>query len=258
MALRKAMKNDEFLLHYQPVVSADSGGIVGFEALLRWNNPEFGSVSPAKFVPLAEEARLIVPIGEWVLRTACKEAMRWPSTVKVAVNVSADQLTEVNFLSMVVSALEESGLAPSRLEIEVTESIFMHEGNGAAATLDQIIALGINLSLDDFGTGYSSLGYLRKTRFSTIKVDRSFVQGAAKNAPESLAIIRAVVAMADALGMSTTAEGAETEEEVQMIRRLGCRKIQGYYFGRPMIAEDAKNLFGELDAPQLQYDKKSA
>lgn len=258
IALRKALENEELSLNYQPVVSADSGGVVGFEALLRWTNPQFGVVSPAKFVPLAEEARLIVSIGEWVMRTACKEAMQWPSTVKVAVNVSADQLTEVNFLSMVVSALEESGLPPERLEIEVTESIFMREGTGAAEMLDQIIALGINLSLDDFGTGYSSLGYLRKTRFSTIKVDRSFVQGAAKNAPESLAIIRAVVAMADALGMSTTAEGAETEEEVQMIKRLGCRKIQGYYFGRPMIPEDARNLFGGFDADQLQYGQKSA
>ena len=258
IALRKALENDEMSLNYQPVVSADSGGVVGFEALLRWTNPQFGVVSPAKFIPLAEEARLIVQIGEWVMRTACKEAMQWPSTVKVAVNVSADQLTEPNFLSMVVSALEESGLPPNRLEIEVTESIFMREGTGAAEMLDQIIALGVNLSLDDFGTGYSSLGYLRKTRFSTIKVDRSFVQGAAKNVPESLAIIRAVVAMADALGMSTTAEGAETEEEVQMIRKLGCRKIQGYYFGRPMIAEDARNLFGMPDTQQLEFSKQSA
>ena len=258
IALRKALENDEMSLNYQPVVSADSGGVVGFEALLRWTNPQFGVVSPAKFIPLAEEAQLIVQIGEWVMRTACKEAMQWPSTVKVAVNVSADQLTEPNFLSMVVSALEESGLPPNRLEIEVTESIFMREGTGAAEMLDQIIALGVNLSLDDFGTGYSSLGYLRKTRFSTIKVDRSFVQGAAKNVPESLAIIRAVVAMADALGMSTTAEGAETEEEVQMIRKLGCRKIQGYYFGRPMIAEDARNLFGMPDTQQLEFSKQSA
>ncbi|MEH6790358.1 MAG: EAL domain-containing protein [Parasphingorhabdus sp.] len=258
MALRKALESDELLLNYQPVVSADSGGVVGFEALLRWASPQFGNVSPAKFVPLAEEARLIVPIGEWVMRTACKEAMHWPSTVKVAVNVSADQLTEANFLSMVVSALEDSGLPPDRLEIEVTESIFMREGTGAAEVLDQIIALGINLSLDDFGTGYSSLGYLRKTRFTTIKVDRSFVQGAAKNAPESLAIIRAVVAMADALGMSTTAEGAETEEEVRMIKKLGCRKIQGYYFGRPMIAENARDLFGTFEAEPAEYGKRSA
>ena len=258
IALRKALANDELLLNYQPVVSADSGSVVGFEALLRWNSPKFGNVSPVKFIPLAEDARLIVPIGEWVLRTACKEAINWPSAVKVAVNVSADQLTDPDFLSTVVSALEDSGLPPHRLEIEVTESIFMREGTGAAEMLDQIIALGINLSLDDFGTGYSSLGYLRKTRFTTIKVDRSFVQGAAKKVPESLAIIRAVVAMADSLGMSTTAEGAETEEEVQMIKKLGCTKIQGYYFGRPMVTEDARKLFSTFDAGALVYGKKSA
>ena len=258
IALRKALENDELLLNYQPVVSADDGSVVGFEALLRWNSPKFGNVSPVKFIPLAEDARLIIPIGEWVLRTACREAMNWPSSVKVAVNVSADQLTEPNFIDTVVSALEDSGLPAHRLEIEVTESIFMREGQGAAETLDEIIALGINLSLDDFGTGYSSLGYLRKTRFTTIKVDRSFVQGAAKKAPESLAIIRAVVAMADSLGMSTTAEGAETEEEVQMIKSLGCTKIQGYYFGRPMVAEDARILFNTFDAEAIEYHKRSA
>lgn len=246
IALRKALEKDEFSLNYQPVVSADTGGVMGFEALLRWTNPDFGVVSPAKFIPLAEDARLIGPIGEWVMRTACKEAKKWPSTIKIAVNVSADQLTDPSFLDMVVSALQESELPAQRLEIEVTESIFMREGTGATQVLDQIIGLGINLSLDDFGTGYSSLGYLRKTRFSTIKVDRSFVQGAAKNVPESLAIIRAVVAMADSLGMATTAEGAETEEEVRMIRKLGCSKIQGYYFGRPMASHDALELFNDF------------
>ncbi|MEH6758216.1 MAG: EAL domain-containing protein [Parasphingorhabdus sp.] len=258
IALRKALGNDEFTLNYQPVVSADTGGVMGFEALLRWTNPDFGVVSPAKFIPLAEDARLIVPIGEWVLRTACKEAMKWPSTIKVAVNVSADQLTDPNFLDMVVSALQVSNLPAQRLEIEVTESIFMREGTGATQVLDQIIGLGINLSLDDFGTGYSSLGYLRKTRFSTIKVDRSFVQGAAKNVPESLAIIRAVVAMADSLGMSTTAEGAETEEEVKMIQKLGCSKIQGYYFGRPMAAHDALDLFKNFNADAAVIEGRAA
>ncbi|MEO9468354.1 EAL domain-containing protein [Parasphingorhabdus sp.] len=258
IALRKALDNDEFALNYQPVVSADTGGVMGFEALLRWTNPEFGVVSPAKFIPLAEDARLIGPIGEWVMRTACKEAMNWPSTIKVAVNVSADQLSDPNFLDMVVSALQESQLPAQRLEIEVTESIFMREGTGATEVLDQIIALGINLSLDDFGTGYSSLGYLRKTRFTTIKVDRSFVQGAAKKVPESLAIIRAVVAMADSLGMSTTAEGAETEEEVKMIQQLGCRKIQGYYFGRPMAPHDALELFRGHDSGSATADDRAA
>jgi diguanylate cyclase (GGDEF)-like protein len=229
IALRRALPNGELHLQYQPVVSAESGKIEGFEALLRWTNPQLGAISPARFIPIAEEARLIGPIGEWVLRTAAKEAMSWPSTVRVAVNVSA--------------ALQESGLPAHRLELEVTESVFMNEAPHAVAVLREVLALGVKLSLDDFGTGYSSLGYLSRTQFSTIKIDRSFVQGAARNAPESLAIIRAVVALADSLGMATTAEGVETEDELAMIRTLGCRKIQGYLFGRPMSALDARALF---------------
>ena len=241
--LRGALERGEFHLNFQPVVEAADGTLDGFEALIRWTNPRLGVVSPAKFIPLAEDARLIGPIGEWVLRTACREACRWPSNLKIAVNVSAEQLTDPGFASVVVSALAQSGLSPARLEIEVTESVFLRDGGGASQLLDQLLSLGIRLCLDDFGTGYSSLGYLRKTQFSTIKVDRSFVQGAAKNMPESIAIIRAVVALADALGMSTTAEGAETEDEVQTIRALGCRKIQGYYYGRPMAASDVMAMF---------------
>ena len=240
IALRKALERNEFEVFYQPVVNAQSGTIESFEALLRWRNPELGNVSPAKFVPIAEEMRLIGAIGEWVLRTACAEAATWPSTIRIAVNVSAEQLYDKNFAATVVSALSHAGLPPHRLELEVTESVFMREGTNALAVLDQILALGVRLALDDFGTGYSSLGYLSRTNFSTIKVDRSFVQGAAKNVPASLAIIRAVVALADSLGMSTTAEGVETDEECQMINSLGCRKIQGYLFGRPMPAKEAR------------------
>ena len=247
MALRKALERDEFEIHYQPVVSAEGGLVEGFEALLRWTNPELGSISPARFVPVAEDARLIGPIGEWVLRSACREAMNWPDTVRVAVNVSAEQLNEPNFVTSVISALSHSRLAPHRLELEVTESVFMREGTGAVSVLEQLLGLGIKLALDDFGTGYSSLGYLSKTRFSTIKIDRTFVQGAAKDVPEALAIIRAVVAMADSLGMSTTAEGVETDGEYQLVRRLGCRKVQGYLFGRPMPAANALALFDVSD-----------
>jgi len=243
IALRKALERNEFHVHYQPVVSAEGGIIEGFEALVRWTNPELGSVSPARFVPVAEEARLIGPIGEWVLRTACEEAARWPDTVRVAVNVSAEQLLDANFVTAVVQALAHSRLSAHRLELEVTESVFMREGTGAVAVLEQLLKLGIRLSLDDFGTGYSSLGYLSKTKFTTIKIDRSFVQAASKNVPEALAIIRAVVAMADSLGMATTAEGVENDTEYQLVRRLGCRKVQGYLFGRPMPAEDARTLF---------------
>ena len=242
IALRKALERNEFEVHYQPVVNAQSGTIESFEALLRWNNPDLGSVSPCKFIPIAEEARLIGPIGEWVLRTACAEAASWPSTIRVAVNVSAEQLHDAQFATTVVSALSHAGLPPHRLELEVTESVFMREGTKAVSVLEQILSLGVRLALDDFGTGYSSLGYLSKTKFSTIKVDRSFVQGAAKNLPESLAIIRAVVALANSLGMSTTAEGVENDDECQMIKDLGCRKIQGYLFGRPMPAEEARRV----------------
>ena len=242
IALRKALERNEFDVHYQPVVNAETGAVESFEALLRWTNPELGPVSPAKFVPVAEDTRLIAPIGDWVLRTACAEAATWPPTIRVAVNVSAEQLTDVNFVTSVVQALSQSGLQPQRLELEVTESVFMREGTVALQILEQLMALGVRLALDDFGTGYSSLGYLSKTKFNTIKVDRTFVQGAARNAPESLAIIRAVVALADSLGMVTTAEGVETEEEYKMICQLGCRKIQGYLFGRPMPAADARRL----------------
>ena len=245
--LRGALERGEFELYYQPVVTAADGTLNGFEALIRWTNHKLGNVSPGRFIPIAEDARLISPIGEWVLRTACHEAMKWPSNLKVAINVSADQLTDPSFASVVVSALAQSGLSPQRLEIEVTESVFLRDGGGAAQLLDQLIGLGIRLSLDDFGTGYSSLGYLRKTQFSTIKVDRSFVVGAAKGSIESIAIIRAVVALADSLGMSTTAEGAETELEVETLRSFGCSNIQGYYYGRPMPASDVLTLFRRPD-----------
>ena len=242
-SLRRALERGEFVLNYQPVVDAASEQVLSFEALLRWNSQDHGFVSPAKFIPLAEDTRLIVPIGEWVLRTACQEAMNWPTHVKVAVNVSGEQLLDPNFSASVVGALAMSGLPAHRLDIEVTESIFLRDATTARAALERVMALGCGVSLDDFGTGYSSLGYLRKLRFTTIKVDRSFVQGAATGNPESLAIIRAVVAMADSLEMTTTAEGVETEAELEMIRSLGCDKIQGYYFGRPMGIAEANQIF---------------
>jgi diguanylate cyclase (GGDEF)-like protein/PAS domain S-box-containing protein len=242
-SLRQALERGELLLNFQPVVDTVHEHVVSFEALLRWSSSEHGFVSPAKFVPLAEDTRLIVPIGEWVLREACREAMQWPRHVKVAVNVSGEQLLSQGFITSVVSALSASGLPPQRLEIEVTESIFVRDATTARSALEQIMALGCGIALDDFGTGYSSLAYIRNLRFSTIKIDRSFVQGAATGNPESLAIIRAVVAMAESLEMSTTAEGVETEGELQLIRQLGCRKIQGYYFGRPMSAVDARAIF---------------
>ncbi len=242
IALRNAVENGQFHLHYQPVVSASDGALTGFEALLRWTHPEMGPISPAKFVPLAEDARLIAPIGEWVLRTACAEAALWDLPMRVAVNVSPEQLYNPAFVGIVARALADSGLPPDRLELEMTESVFMREGTAAVQVLEKILGLGIRLSLDDFGTGYSSLGYLARTRFSTIKIDRSFVQSASRGAKEATAIIRAVVALAQSLEMATTAEGVETEEEYQLVRTLGCTKIQGYYFSRPLPLQEARAL----------------
>ena len=242
IALRQALEKEEMYLAYQPVVDSGTGRLTGFEALLRWNSPQFGSVSPTKFIPLAEEARLIAPIGEWVLRTACAEAARWQGNIRIAVNVSPDQLGNPHFVAVVTSALAKSGLMAERLELEVTESVFMHEGLGATKVLERVLDLGVKLSLDDFGTGYSSLGYLSRTRFSSIKIDRSFVQGASKGVREAIAIIRAVVALAKSLGMATTAEGVETEAEHRMVQELGCTKVQGYYFGRPLPVEEARAL----------------
>jgi predicted signal transduction protein with EAL and GGDEF domain len=241
MALRTALERGEMHLNYQPVVDAGTGSLTGFEALLRWTSPDLGIVSPVKFVPLAEEARLIGPIGEWVLRTACEEAARWPGHLRVAVNVSAEQLQSPAFVATVASALANSGLPAERLELEVTESVFM-QGTQATKVLERIIDLGVRLSLDDFGTGYSSLGYLSRTRFSSIKIDRSFVTAASKGVREAIAIIRAVVALARSLGMATTAEGVENEAEHAMVQDFGCTKVQGYYFGRPLPVEEARRL----------------
>ena len=242
--LRKALERDELHVEYQPVVSASSEHTLnGFEALVRWNNAKLGSVSPFKFISVAEDARLIVPIGNWVLRRACRDAVQWPGNTKVAVNISVDQLTSTGFIQSISDALTDSGLPAWRLELEVTEGIFLNDGGSATQILEQIREMGIKLSLDDFGTGYSSLGYLSNNKFDTIKIDRSFVTGAAQNKPESLAIIRAVVALCESLGIATTAEGVETEHELALIQQLGCTKIQGYYFGRPMVFEDSMLLF---------------
>ncbi|TCP98663.1 diguanylate cyclase/phosphodiesterase with PAS/PAC sensor(s) [Sphingomonas sp. PP-F2F-A104-K0414] len=242
MALRDAIEKGEMHLVYQPIVETDSALPCGFEALLRWTSAEFGCVSPAKFIPLAEETRLIGPIGAWVVRTACEEAALWPSDMRIAVNVSADQLRNPSFVTTIASALASTGVSPERLELEVTEGVFMHEGLGATQILDRVAELGVRLSLDDFGTGHSSLGYLSRTRFSSLKIDRNFVRDAACGVREAVAIVRAGIALATSLGMATTAEGIETEAELRALRDLGCSNAQGFYFGRPMSAEDARSL----------------
>ncbi|HZU64346.1 MAG TPA: EAL domain-containing protein [Novosphingobium sp.] len=241
-ALRRALDRRELSLHFQPVVRANDTEIVSFEALLRWHNPQLGQVRPDQFIALAEETRLILPIGAWVLAEACRQAAGWPVPARVAVNVSGVQLLDPGFLETVVGALTASGLPAQRLDLEVTESVFLSEADTARAALEAVMALGCRVALDDFGVGYSALGYLHKLRFSAIKVDRSFVVGASAGNAESVAIIRAVVALAGSLGMVTTAEGVETADQLAMVRELGCTKIQGYLFGRPMPAAEVAGV----------------
>ncbi len=234
--LRHALERGEIRVAYQAIYDAHKTSLVGYEALLRWEHPERGAISPSQFIPIAEEAGLINAIGDWVLKTACAEAVKWPEHINLAVNLSAIQVEGQGLVSHVVNALAVSGLRSDRLELEVTESVFLHDDGKANETLQQLRTLGVNLALDDFGTGFSSLGYLRRAEFSTIKIDRSFVKSANGGSQDSLAIIRAIISLANDLGMITTAEGVETVEELELMRTLGCVQIQGYLFSRPTHA----------------------
>ena len=236
--LRRALAADGLHLVYQPIVSSKTEQVTGYEALLRWTHPVRGPISPALFVPIAEDIGLIGQIGEWVMRTACRDAAQWQDGVRVAVNVSPNQFTNPGFPSTVMNALAAVQLAPERLELEITESVFLDEEAGIDAIFARLKAIGVRLALDDFGTGYSSLGYLRTAPFDKIKIDQSFVRGAAIKGSRNGAIVKAIVNLAEALGMDTTAEGAETQDELALIRQLGCSHIQGYIYGRPMPIED--------------------
>jgi diguanylate cyclase (GGDEF)-like protein len=236
--LRRALAADGLHLVYQPVVSSKTEHIVGYEALLRWTHPVRGPISPALFVPIAEDTGLIGQIGEWVMRTACRDAAQWQEGVRVAVNVSPSQFANPGFPSTVMNALAAAQLSPERLELEITESVFLNDDDGTDSMFARLKAIGVRLALDDFGTGYSSLGYLKKAPFDKIKIDQSFVRGAAIRGSRNSAIVKAIVSLAEALGMDTTAEGAETQDELDLIRQLGCSHIQGYIYGRPMPVED--------------------
>ncbi|MEG3164573.1 EAL domain-containing protein [Sphingomonas sp. PB2P19] len=243
--LRAAVSQGAFQLAYQPVVSTKTKRIVGYEALIRWTHPTRGAVSPADFIPIAEECGLIEAIGEWVLRTACIEAARWPGDVRIAVNVSPIQFANPVLPALITSALAQSGIAADRLELEITEGVFLDETQSSDQMFKALKGLGVRLALDDFGTGYSSLGYLRNAPFDKIKIDQSFVKGAAQAGNRNAAIIKAIVTLADTLGMETTAEGVEIQDEIDLIRELGCSHIQGYVYGRPATAED---VMLQLDA----------
>jgi diguanylate cyclase (GGDEF)-like protein len=240
--LRKALPAGEFELYYQPVVNLASSEISGFEALIRWNHPKQGLVAPATFIPLAEEIGFIVPIGEWVIRQACATAAQWPANLHVAVNISAAQFRSPGLMQVIVGALATSGLHPTRLEIEITETVLLHNKEATLAVLHQLRALGIRIAMDDFGTGYSSLTYLQCFPFDKIKIDRSFVKDITENTG-SLNIVRAVAALAKGMGMTATAEGVETKEQLDKITSEGCAEMQGFLFSRPLPAHEIERLF---------------
>lgn len=240
--LRDALVSGGLELYYQPVVHTVTERITGFEALMRWNHPEKGWISPAKFIPIAEDSGLIAPIGEWALRTACRDLVSWPESVRVAVNVSTLQFANPNLPTIITNALAAAQINPARLELEITESVFLSDDDGIDAMFAALKRVGVRLALDDFGTGYSALGYLKKAPFDKIKIDQSFVRGATMTGSRNGAIIASIVSLAEALGMETTAEGVETLDELDLVRMLGCSHVQGYIYAKALSREDATNL----------------
>ncbi|WP_260609760.1 EAL domain-containing protein [Sphingomonas sp. IC081] len=242
--LRDAIAAGALELHYQPQVHTTTERITGFEALLRWKHPRHGYLSPAKFVPVAEETGLVAEIGEWALRRACRDMAGWPGEVRVAVNVSPLQFSNPDLPKIVKRAIADAGISSSRLELEITESVFLGEDKSTEDMFAALKGVGVRLALDDFGTGYSSLGYLKKAPFDKIKIDQSFVRGATIEGSRNGAIIASIVSLAEALGMETTAEGVETLDELDLVRLLGCSHIQGYIYEKPLNAEGVINRLG--------------
>lgn len=241
--LRRALQDGEFQLFYQPLYHLDDERVTGCEALLRWLHPERGMVSPADFIPLAEEIGLIVPLGDWVLRNACAEAARWPDHVRLAVNLSPAQFRDRGLVATVVSALAASGLPAHRLELEITESVLLQDSAANMTMLHDLKALGVRISMDDFGTGYSSLSYLRSFPFDKIKIDQTFVRDILHDS-DALAIIKAVLDLGASMGVVTTAEGVETQAQLDALRGQGCAEIQGYFISRPAPAADIAKMLG--------------
>ena len=241
MDLRQALANKEFELYYQPLVNLKSNEISTLEALLRWNHPTRGMISPADFIPIAEETGLIIAIGEWVLNTACKETANWPEHIKVAVNVSPAQLKSRSVLKMVTTALADSGMPASKLQLEITETVLLQNTFATLETLHKLRKLGVQIALDDFGTGYSSLSYLRSFPFDKIKIDRSFIKDLS-NGAEPLAIVHAVAGLAKCLNMISTAEGVETQQQLDTLQSVGCTEMQGYLYSRAIPAKDMEKF----------------
>jgi diguanylate cyclase (GGDEF)-like protein len=243
LELRDALTHGQFEAYYQPQFNAQTGEVNGAEALIRWHHPVRGIVGPNEFISVAEEVGLIAPIGEWIMRQACREAARWREGMRVAVNISPAQFRGDHLTEMVISALAAGGLSPTQLELEITESVLLEETDATLKTLHQLRSFGIRVSLDDFGTGYSSLSYLRSFPFDKIKIDRSFVKEVTASA-NGAAIVRAIAGLGASLGMEITAEGVETREQLDLIRREGCTEAQGYYFSPPRPAGELVDLMG--------------
>jgi EAL domain-containing protein (putative c-di-GMP-specific phosphodiesterase class I) len=250
--LNRALDNDELVLHYQPIIDLNSGMLLGMEALVRWQHPHRGMVPPLDFIPLAEETGLIVPIGKWVLRTACKQTRLWHEAglpkLHIAVNFSARQFRHEHISAMVSEALEYAGLKAQYLDVELTESILMEQAEVSVDTLHDLHATGTCLSIDDFGTGYSSLSYLRRFPINILKIDRSFVSDITTD-PDAAAIVVLIIAMARTLGINTIAEGVESAEQLNFLREQGCHAAQGYYIAQPMPAADFERWVRAYDGP---------
>ena len=245
LSLRDALSRNEFRLFYQPLVSMGSGAIISFEALIRWQHPDLGLVSPADFIPLAEETGWIVAIGRWALLEACREATRWPAEVRVAVNLSAVQFGDKDLVSDISAALAESGLTADRLELEVTETLLLQDDETNTRLMRALRKMGVRIAMDDFGTGYSSLGYLRRFPFDKIKIDQSLIRDLPDGAGGD-AIVQAIIALAHSLGISVTAEGVETRAQLDLLRSSGCEQVQGYLFSRPVPAADVPALLARM------------
>jgi diguanylate cyclase (GGDEF)-like protein len=242
LELKTANFDDEFFVEYQPQVETRSGRIMGVEALLRWNNPRRGTVPPTEFIPVAEDIGMIGRLGEWALKKACADAMQWPDDTSLAVNVSPIQFTGDDFVATLSAALAETGLAPHRIELEITESLFLAEDDATLQAMNALKAAGIRIALDDFGTGYSALSYIHKFPIDKIKIDRSFVLGLENDRTQNLEIVRAIVAMADSLGIGTLAEGVENEGQLELVAAAGCCQVQGYHFARSVSAQEISTM----------------
>jgi diguanylate cyclase (GGDEF)-like protein len=241
--LRAAIADKQFEMFYQPVISVESNEVIAFEALIRWHHPDHGMVSPEEFISVAEETGLIIPLGEWILRQVCADALRWPQNIRVAINLSPVQFRSPELVHAVFSALAASHLEPGRLELEITETALLQDNEAVVEKLHQLKSYGVQISMDDFGTGYSSLSYLRSFPFDKIKIDQSFVRGLG-SCEDSLAIIRAVISLGKNLGMTITAEGVETRSQLSLLRQERCDEVQGFLFSPAVPLQETHRLLG--------------